>query len=280
MVFPDDPRAVWARHALSRQALVKLVAGFTRHGVDVLAVKGVVTSSWLYEDSSERPLHDVDVRIRPRDFGLAVGAATREGWQVDRRLWTYRNLVLRIDGVSVDVEASLGSPFVSALGVDQLFARATRTQEGFWVPELHDHALLLTVNVFKDKLICAAPWAVEDVRRVVRRRGFDPQVLVARAREAALTAAVWVVADWMAGSAGDPAWREVRALLGGDSPARYRYTRALGRLVARREPTALALRVLTRMASDDPARWLPAVAVAAAWELESRVALTWGARRR
>ena len=57
----SDPRAVWARVAMTRGTLAKVALALGEHGIDVLAVKGVVTSTWLYADVAERPLRDLDV---------------------------------------------------------------------------------------------------------------------------------------------------------------------------------------------------------------------------
>lgn len=276
MAFDTDPRAVWARFAVARQALDRVTASFGRRGIDVLAVKGIVTSEWLYDDSCERPLGDVDVRIRRRDFGAAVRVAASEGWHVDRCVWTYRNLMVEVDGVSVDVESHLGPPFVSALSVDRMLGRATRAASGFWVPEIHDHAVLLTINVFKDKITRAFSWALEDVDRVVRASGFDEAVFVGRVREAGVSGPAWVVADWMAARRSNEVWRSIRQLLGGDAPRRTTYTSMMARIFAEANPMSLRVRLLARTASDNPARWPLAVALAAAWEVESR----WDAGRR
>jgi len=238
--------------------------------LDVLAVKGVVTSRWLYESPDGRPLSDIDLRVRPRDFSAVADLAARERWSVIRRVWTYRNLVLDVDGVAVDVECDLGPPGVSALSVEQAFARATHDPRGFWVPEIHDHALLLTLNVFKDKIDLAMPWALDDVARVVDAPSFDVRTFVARVREARTVGPAWVVADWMADVRNHTTWRRVRALLGGDAPARRRYTSLARRLFAESDSFSLPVRVLARAASDDPVRWPLALGQSLAWMLESR----------
>ena len=57
-----------------------------------------------------------------------------------------------VDRVLVEVETSVGPPGLCGLAVDTMIAHATRGAEGHLEPELHEHALLLAVNVFKDKL--------------------------------------------------------------------------------------------------------------------------------
>ncbi len=275
MTREPDPRA-WARYGMARRALAAVATAFARRGVDVLAVKGVVTSDWLYDDRAARPLGDVDVRIRPRDFGAAIGIARNEGWRTDRCLRAYGSLMVQVEGVSIDIESYFGPPSLSALSVDRVLSRATRAADGSFHPEVHDHAVLLTINVFKDKMASAPDWALEDTRRVVTARGVDLDTFVERAREARVEALTWLVADWMSVHRDSDAWRRVRAQLGGDSPPRPLYAALIQRLWARGRASSGALRVLSRAASDDPSRWFSALARSAACEVE----LQWELRRR
>jgi hypothetical protein len=85
-------------------------------------------------------------------------------------------------------------------------------------PELNDHALILVLNAFKDGLR-PTPWALEDLRRIVRHEQFSGEVLVYRAREGCITSALWLVADWMAEEHHAEEWREVRDRIGPCPPS-------------------------------------------------------------
>jgi hypothetical protein len=270
-----DRRAMWARREVAQRVLETVSGAFGDAGIDVLAVKGVVTAEWLYERAGDRPLVDVDIRIRSGDFKAAIKRSAREGWAIERRVWSYRNLVLGVDGLAVDVECYIGPPAFAAVSVDEVLRRATKDARGFWIPETYDHALLLTINVFKDKLTHAMPWAIEDVARVVDLPGFDVNTYIQRVREARVAGLTWIVADWMADRRGHATWRTIRSLLGGDAPARRRYTAVMRRLLRDGDTRGLPVRVLGRAASDDVSRWPVAMGLALAWELESR----WDARR-
>jgi hypothetical protein len=264
---------------LARTVLEDVATELGRAGVDTLAVKGIVTATWLYADPSERPLGDVDVRIRPADFGEAYRVCQRAGWDVSRRVWTYRNLTLTVKGFPVDVESYVGPPGLAALAVTEMFDRATRDPGGFWVPEPHDHAVLLTVNVFKDKLTRAFPWSLDDAERVVRAKGIDVGMFVERLRQARVMALGWVVADWMVRERKSEGWGEVLARIERTGRPRPRFTRVVRDLVARDDPFSLPLRLLARMASDDPTRWPGAILRSAAWEIEQRWDGRWRAPR-
>jgi hypothetical protein len=263
-----DSSAIWARFTLTRRVLRTVAAGLA--GIDVLAVKGVVTSGWLYDDPGERPLSDLDIRVRPGDLGALLRAAERCGWRLQRRIRSYGSVILDVQGLAVDVESRLGPPGVSTLSIDTLLARAVRDDDGFWVPDAHDHAILLTVNVFKDKISVAMPWALEDVARVVNAPGVDADHYVARAREARVEGVAWLVADWMTRKRQHATWQSIRELLGGDSPAREVYTSIMRHLQAHADPMSLGMRVLTRLACDDGMLWPSALLRSLGAEVEQR----------
>jgi hypothetical protein len=70
----NDARATWAMHEAARGALVAATRVLGEVGVPSIAVKGIVTAYWLYEDPTERSIGDVDLRIRPEDFRRAFEA--------------------------------------------------------------------------------------------------------------------------------------------------------------------------------------------------------------
>jgi hypothetical protein len=265
---------VWANHVTATRVLEIVVKGFESRGIDVLAVKGVVTSHLLYKDPSERPMGDVDVRIRAQDFERSAQVAKDLGWQVMQWKPAYGAFVLVVEGlgVSVDVESVIGAPGLCSLSIAEMLGRATRGVGGtdVRVPEIHDHAVVLAVNVFKDKFTMAAEWALEDTRRIVEAPGFDEARFVARVRRAKVASIVWIVADWMKREKASQAWGRIRSELGGDRGPRPLYAWAF-RLLGERAPEGLLTRVLARVASDDPRMWMGALAKA--------VALEWRAER-
>ena len=66
-------------HEAARGALVAATRLLEEAGVPSIAVKWIVTAYWLYEDPTERPIGDVDLRIRPEIFS--------GGWH-ECRSWT------------------------------------------------------------------------------------------------------------------------------------------------------------------------------------------------
>jgi hypothetical protein len=222
-------------------------------GVDVLPVKGVVLAHTLYDRVEDRPMVDVDFRVRRRDLKRLASILRSAGWPVDVTSRQLGTMEIHASGTLVEFESSIGPPGVCAVAVEDMMARATmRTTLGIehLEPEVHDHALLLCVNAFKDKLVLAAPWVREDLCRIAVTPQFNVGEFVARVAEAQLATVVWIVADWLSPGSRQTAWTEVRNRL--DKVRRRNYAALYTRL-ARRAPESVAMGLLARAASDSRA---------------------------
>jgi hypothetical protein len=263
----EDRAATWAQHEYAAEAFRQVVNVTRAGGVDVLPVKGIVLAHTLYDEVEERPMVDVDFRVRRQDLRRLASILRSAGWRVgvtSRQLGTMEIYTSR---TLVEFESSIGPPGVCAVGVEDMMARATmRTTLGVdhLEPEVHDHALLLCVNAFKDKLVLAAPWAREDLYRIAVTPEFNSREFVARVAEAELATVVWIVADWLSTGSRDTVWTDVRNRL--DEVRRRNYA-ALYMRLARRAPESVAIGVLARAASDSRALRLKAVALGVAGTL-------------
>jgi Uncharacterised nucleotidyltransferase len=215
--FGEDPRSTWLRYEVAAGLLRRVLAAFDEARIPALPVKGIVTSAWLYEDASRRPLSDVDLRIRPRDFARALEVGRALGWKLVVHTPRFFEGAFRFPEMDVELEATIGPPGLSTISVDDLLTRAIRRVEPFGVPHLvpetNDHALVLAVNVFKDRLRGAAAWAVEDLVRIATVDDFDAATVAARARAGHVGNAVATVADWVAAHHGSFGWGRVGSAL-------------------------------------------------------------------
>jgi hypothetical protein len=265
----NDGRAVWAKHVMARNALVAATRLLADQGVPSLAVKGAVTAYMLYRDPAERPVSDVDLRIRPDDFRRSVRAFEQAGWSIRDWKPMYGAFVAELAGVCIDVESVVGAPGLCGLSIQEMLSRASERLAGTEVPvpEIHDHAVLLVVNVFKDKLLGAAPWAIEDVRRIVEVSEFDTARFAALAWRAKVAGIAWLVADWMVREHGSGGWSAVREKLGGRRGPRPVYAMLFRWLLKRTKPDGLVVRVTARLGADAADMWMGALgrAVAVEW---------------
>ena len=264
----DRSVAIWVRHRLAVEALQHVLTAFEPRGIRVLPVKGIILAHTLYEAVTDRPMQDVDLRVMPADLRAAARIAGEQGWDVRVTSKQLGTLEFMVGGVLVEVETTIGPPGVCRVTVGEMLARAAEKTAplGFIhrQPEIHDHALLLCVNAFKDKLPTALPWTLTDLTRIASQPQFDPDEMAKRAHEARLAGMVWLVADWLCGhGTGSDAWREVQSRLG-RTPPRPLYTTAFRALVRPQSPSPFLGATLVRACSDDPFMWGKALALGAA----------------
>lgn len=264
--------SAWAVHELALRAASEALAALAEAGVRAVPVKGLVLARTLYADPADRPIRDVDVFVPPRDLGRALEVARARRWPVVWDSKTLRTPNFVVGRVAVDVATSLGPMGLSALGVEEIVARARPAVAPLGFAHLaidpNDHALLLAIDAFKDKLGLGKASARGDLERIVAAPGVDAAVIAARAREAKLATAVSLVAAWVAAETPGSRWREVRERL---SPAvRPGYVAAHDRALARACASRLdAVRasLLVRIASDSGPRRLLALGLGAAGTL-------------
>jgi hypothetical protein len=251
-----DLLATWARQQVAHDVFRRFKEALDRAGVRVLPVKGIVTGRLLYGDPAERPIPDIDVRIVPRDLPTVVAIARGHGWRPRTDSPRLHEVVVEVDGWEIDVECALGPPGLCATTIEQVLGRASVKDRPFthFEPELHDHALLLVLNSFKDGLR-PMPWSLEDLRRIVRQEAFDASLLIQRANEGAVLTALWLVADWLSDHVGALEWRAIRERIGPRPPS----SRVAGvyRFVEKRGWSPKLGLVATAMSSD--ATWRSSV---------------------
>ena len=192
-----------------------------------------------------------------------------EGWLVVQKLRSYRNVVLEVDGVFVDIESHVGTPGLCAFGIDALIARAEQsTLLGYphLLIDFTDHAVVLALNVFKDKFVQVFRWTMRDMEKLPLHPEFDTGAFVDRLEEGRVTTIGWMVADWMARERGVEAWEAVRDAIG---PPRRVYADVHAWMVDHLKYDALALRLWNRAGSDALGLRARAVASAAIWSGEA-----------
>jgi hypothetical protein len=261
----------WLFHQIAADLLRDVAARCEAAAIPLLPVKGVVTAHLLYGDVADRPLTDVDIRIRPRDFLRFRRLGRASGWRCVRVARTYHNLIYDFPGLSLDVEGHVGPPGLCALTVEAMLSRAVATDLAglrLPVPEVHDHAVLLVVNVFKDKLGAAASHAIADVERIVEHPSFDRATFLERVIESRIATITWLVAGWMESQRGSSRWGGIRALLEQRRSIRRLYGRLFHSLLPGASVKAMALRLLARVGADNPMMQGKALLGAFAWELE------------
>ena len=271
---PIDELGARAYHLWAKKALEGALQRLDGAGIPALVVKGMVLAYLLYEKPTDRPVVNVDLRVRPADLSAAVRAlmAPPRGARLLVSSRVFGSAVVSLSKIQVDLETHIGPPFMCAVGIPAMLARAERTAEGHGFPhlrpELHDHALLLAVNLFKDRML-GGRWRLGDFERIARLPAFDPAVLRARATEARCGTLVHIVATHVAHMTGDERWRAIAAEI---LPARPDYAaRVLATLREKRKRGLYAWRLELRASSDSRARRVATLATTGLRELEALV---------
>ncbi|MBK9546708.1 MAG: nucleotidyltransferase family protein, partial [Dehalococcoidia bacterium] len=73
-------RQAWYRNRLAVSAAMRAVATLRAAGVEPIALKGLGLIATAYPEPALRPMHDVDLLIRPPGFMKAAGALLNAGW--------------------------------------------------------------------------------------------------------------------------------------------------------------------------------------------------------
>lgn len=257
--------SAWATLEMRLHALAAFTEILEAAKVPSLPIKGACLARSLYDSPGERPLVDVDLLVLPHDFGKVLKLARAHRFPL---VWDSKqlgNVNVVVERTNIDIATSLGPPGTSAMGVSTLLSRATRATQPLGFShlriDLHDHALVVAIDAFKDKL-GSKPSSREDLRRLAKLPGFDPKRLVAVAREAKLETLVAIVAAWVQEDEPSPPWEAVLVELSGDRLGSL-YARAFRRWSGKREARLyrLPLALLARAASDSQARRLFALAL-------------------
>ena len=222
--------------------LVKLLALYAQHDIDVLLLKGAGLAYSAYARPTERPMGDLDLLVRPDHAVRAWELALANGWvrrgdvPEERSYAAHQHLppLEDPDGLQVGLELHTAlftdqAPF--CLPPDQMWKGARRVSIGghpAWVPSPEDQLLHAALHfAWSHEMTFGAFRTLRDVERIVGRGAIDWPALVGRSRAArGATCCYWTL-------------RLARDLAGVDVPAEV-----LAELAPRLP--ASALRSLTR----------------------------------
>jgi hypothetical protein len=270
-----DDVAALAFHLRARSVLGTVLARLDAASIPVLVVKGAVLAHTLYPTPIDRPIRDIDLRVLPSDVRHASELLTATpGARLLVRSWVYGTSVVSVQKVEFDLESAIGPRFLCGASIAAMLDRAERTSEGLGFshlrPELHDHLLLLCVNLFKDRLSEVPGWKLRDLELLARVAGFESRTLAALAEKGGCTTIVHVVARYMTEAAGDERWAEIADRIRPARPAYAERMLSVARGALRRP--LFVRRLDARAGSDSRARSLAALGAAVIREVELRAA--------
>ena len=248
-------RDIWLKHAHARHALSVVLPALERGGIEVVLVKGVALEATLYGDTAKRPISDVDLRVQRTQFAALCTLVERERWRVQSRYDVYGSVCVDIEGMPVDIESHIGPPHLCRLGVRDLLAHGARTAIGqtyAMIPDVVDHALLVVVNLFKDKITTAMPWALGDLAMLVGHPNFESSLFVERAQRYRMTLMCKLVLEQLAARSQAPELLQLATRL---SPPPWYNSYAQAYVQTSQAPHRLPARLIARLGSDAAVDW-------------------------
>jgi Uncharacterised nucleotidyltransferase len=261
----------WLVQGRAEHELGNLLRACAAVGIEPIVVKGFALAHKQYDDSAARPLADVDLRVLARELAPACRAMEAIGFRVTARSHVYGNAVLMREGQYFDLETQVGPPYFTRLSVADIRSRQLQitTARGlsFYAPDLTDHALVLAVNVFKDKFTGAPTYALRDARDIPLAAGFSADQLVQRAHDCKMNTLLYLVADWFS-QRGAAHWTPIAVALRATT-SRVNYLRLMHKLLTQNHTSSMALRLATRLVPEDRSDRARCTLCTAAFALES-----------
>lgn len=157
-----------------------------RSGIEVMPVKGALLQHWLYDDPSERPLTDVDLLVRPDDFGTAVARLETAGYQRTRHGSVGGSVMRTPFGLALDLHSQLFDHaryrmptrdlFVRSAADDVLYGASVR------IPSVRDVYAHLIGKFGSDHLDARATARLDEIARTAARIDASPEAVARHLR--------------------------------------------------------------------------------------------------
>jgi hypothetical protein len=215
----------WARYHVALRVLSRAAALLRGAGVPVVPVKGIALARWIYADVAERPFKDIDLLV-PRPAWDDARRAIRPLGEPLHHSSELGELIVRVDGLELELHAELGRREIVNLSVEEILRRAVVEEGTFGFPVMRltdvDHLLLVAINALKDGFVFAEAHVPGDLDRLLAR--VDPADLVRLVDESNFRTGLYCVGEWMYAEKGSAPWGHVLELLG--TPPRTGYVRA------------------------------------------------------
>jgi len=135
-------------------------------GMQVMPVKGALLQHWLYEDPAERPMTDVDLLVRPDDFGSVVESLEAAGYRRTRHRSVGGIVMETPFGLALDLHSQLFDCARYRMPTADLFARSSE-----------DHVAHLIGKFGSDHLDGEATARLDEIARMETRLDASPDAV-------------------------------------------------------------------------------------------------------
>lgn len=170
------------------RTLREVVRAFGKVGIDVALMKGISFVGNVYPDPAERPMHDIDLLVRPTQLPEAIAAILGLGFVrvgFERKLSDYYHAVVFCRGdMMVELHRHIMQRYRTRMPIAELWQRARPDDQGTGALRLDrvDELLLCILHIARHELAIPAINYV-DVRRLWNRLdAAQRETLATRAR--------------------------------------------------------------------------------------------------
>lgn len=178
------------RHAFRRRAATSMLATelvgdvarrLAGSGIVVMPVKGALLQHWLYDDPAERPLTDVDLLVRPDEFGTAVTRLEAAGYERTHHGSVGGSVLHTPFGLALDLHSQLFDRARYRMPTRDLFARSGVDDALYGasvqIPSALDVYAHLIGKFGSDHLDARATARLDEIARLATRIDASPETL-------------------------------------------------------------------------------------------------------
>jgi hypothetical protein len=146
-----------------------------------MSIKGALLQHWLYDDPSERPLTDVDLLVRPEDFGTAIERLEAAGYRRTRHRSVGGRVMQTPLGLALDLHSQLFDQARYRMPTRDLFARSSEDHVVYGasvqIPSPLDVYAHLIGKFGSDHLDAASAARLDEIARMATRLDASPETV-------------------------------------------------------------------------------------------------------
>lgn len=150
-------------------------------GIQVMPVKGALLQHWLYDDPVERSMTDVDLLVRPDDFGRVVERLEAVGYRRTRHRSVGGTVMETPFGLALDLHSQLFDRARYRMPTGDLFARSSEDQSLYGVsvrlPSRFDVYAHLVGKFGSDHLDARSTARLDEIARMATRVDAAPEAV-------------------------------------------------------------------------------------------------------
>jgi hypothetical protein len=160
-------------------------------GIQVMPVKGALVQHWLYDDPVERPMTDVDLLVRPDDFGRAVERLEAAGYRRTRHRSVGGTVMETPFGLALDLHSQLFDRARYRMPTGDLFARSSEDHvlygASVQVPSPLDVYAHLVGKFGSDHLDVGSTARLDEIARMATRLDASPGTVARHLRHCGMS---------------------------------------------------------------------------------------------